>query len=172
MAVFANIGLVPLWFGEEHSAKTSFTSINIFFKEKGRAKGRPAAQWFLDSLSLALQCQHGIMVTRKYAENIGCKVFCLACTEGSDEHFSNLTFQNHPRISKSVSSKLITVTYMFIILGFRTSVVHGPLIDCWAFGGRFWLLPHLLLQFGSMTGSVTFDGQATTDPSSRSLCCR
>jgi hypothetical protein len=135
MAVFANIGLVPLWFGEEHSAKTSFTSINIFFKEKGRAKGRPAAQWFLDSLSLALQCQHGIMVTRKYAENVGCKVFCLACTEGSDEHFSTLAFQNYPRISKSVSSKLTTVTYMFIISVFEQmwfvvhSLIVGPLVE-------------------------------------------
>jgi hypothetical protein len=33
-------------------------------------------------------------------------------------------------------------------LGFRTGVVWGLLIDRWALGGRFWLLPQLLLRFG------------------------
>jgi hypothetical protein len=54
MAVFALTGLIPIWFVEERSVNTSSNSISYFVKEKGLAKGKPAAQHFLDSLTTVL----------------------------------------------------------------------------------------------------------------------
>jgi hypothetical protein len=93
MAVFDIVGLVPLWFVEEHTANTSSKSINFLVEKKGVVKGKPAAQLFLESLSLALECQHGIVPTRQYSKNVFCKAFCLSCIEGLEEHFSNLVFE-------------------------------------------------------------------------------
>jgi hypothetical protein len=60
MAVFAIVGLAPLWFAEEHTINTSSKLIKFLVAKKALVKGKPAAQHFLDSLSLALEYQHGI----------------------------------------------------------------------------------------------------------------
>jgi hypothetical protein len=92
MAVFVIVGLDPLWFAEEHTVNTTSSKlIDYFVNKKGLAKGKPAAQRFLDSLSLALEHQPGTAVTCKYSENIGCnKAFHLSYTEGSDKTSSVL----------------------------------------------------------------------------------
>jgi hypothetical protein len=145
MGVFSSVGLVPLWFGEEHSVETSSLSIKFYTAEKGLAKGKPAAQRFLDSLSGALQSRHGIPATRKYAENVGCKIFRITGTDGSDTLFADLYFQNQCVFQFGIGQIIIHRQ------GFQSSVVRGPLIDRWAFGGSFCSLPQLLLQIGSVT---------------------
>jgi hypothetical protein len=51
MAVFAIVGLVPLWFVEEHTVNTSSKSMDFLVVKKGLVKGKLAVQRFLDSLS-------------------------------------------------------------------------------------------------------------------------
>jgi hypothetical protein len=82
MAVFIIFGLVPLWFAEEHTVKTSSKLIACLISEKGLVKGKRVTQHFLDSLSSALECQHGIAVTHKSSENVGSKTFPLMCNKG------------------------------------------------------------------------------------------
>jgi hypothetical protein len=111
MAVLAIVGLVPLWFAAEHMVKTSSKPMQEYLvKERGLVSGKPWAQRFLDSLSSALQHQHGITATCKYSENVGCKAFRLACMEETDKRFSILCF------ATSVSCKLLMVMFTSTIL--------------------------------------------------------
>jgi hypothetical protein len=143
MAVLAIVGLVPLWFVEEHSIDVSSKSIAYLVQEKGLAKGRASGQRFLDSVSSALERQFGIVCCAKYSENVVCKAFRLICTIGSDEQFLDLAFHNQCVFEVKDGNVLVHR------LGFQTITVVGPLIDKWALGGKLWSLPQLLLQFES-----------------------
>jgi hypothetical protein len=145
MGVLAIVGLVPLWFASEHSVDSRSKSIQYLVVEKGLPSGKPAAVRFLDTLSSAFFHQYGIFSTIKFSENVGCKSFRLEGTERSDERFSDLVFL------KQCVFEVVGSEVHVHRLGFRTCVVQGPLIDRWALGGRFWELPQLLLQFGSLT---------------------
>jgi hypothetical protein len=94
MGVLAIVGLVPLWFASEHSVDSRAKSIQYLVKEKGLPRGKPSAQRFLDTLASGLHHQYGLSPTRKYTKNVACKAFRLECTDGSDQRFSDLVFQN------------------------------------------------------------------------------
>jgi hypothetical protein len=144
MAVLAIVGLVPLWFAGEHTVDTGSKSMKYLVAHQQLVSGKAAAQRFLDTLSSALHGQYGIAATRKYAENVACKAFRLTCTDGSDEKFSDLVFEN--QCVFQVGDGEVQVHR----LGFRKEVVEGPLIHRWSLDGKFWPMPQLLLQFGSM----------------------
>jgi hypothetical protein len=160
MAVFAIVGLVPLWYAEEYTVDTSSKSFKFLVKNKGLVKGKPAADRFLESLSSSLKTEHGVTVSRKYSENVCCKAFRIendrlakeagSNKESSDHRFSDLIFHNQ---------------CIFEVVGgqvhvhrkdFETVVVNGGLIDRWAMGGRVWTLSQLILQFESTAKDVFF----------------
>jgi hypothetical protein len=143
MAVLAIVGIVPLWFGDEHTVDTSTKPMQFLVEKQGLVKGKPAAQRFLDSLTSALESEDGFVFTRRYSENVCCKVFRLYCTVGSDCRYSDLVFENQC-IFQNVGGRV-----RIHRLGFRTLELGGALIDRWALGGRLWFLPQLILQFGS-----------------------
>jgi hypothetical protein len=141
MTVFVIVGLVPLWFVEEHTVDTSSKLITYLISEKGLSKGKPATQRFLDSLSSALKRQYVIAATHKYSENVGCKAFWLMLTKESDEHFFDLVFENQCIFEVAVGE-----VHMYH-LRYRKVMVKASLIDQWAFGKRYWQLPQLVLHF-------------------------
>ena len=150
MNILAIVGVVPLWFAEEHSVDTSSKSIQYLVKNKGLAKGKHAAERFLDSVASALQRQHGITASRKYTENVCCKAFRRECTVGSDHRFSDLLFDNQCVFQTRKSSVRVYRR------GFQEVVVDGPLIEKWSFDGKFWTMQQLLLHFKS-TSVVGFE---------------
>ena len=113
MAILAIVGLVPLWFAEEHTVETTSKSIMFLVKHKGLVKGKPAAQCFLDSLSGALLSIHGIAASRKYTENVCCKAYRIE-TDGwkSGKNSSNERFLIWYTIH-SVSSKWMGLKFTF-----------------------------------------------------------
>jgi hypothetical protein len=149
MGIFAITGIVPLWFAEEHSVDTQSKSICFFVENKGLTKGKPAAQRFLDSVSTVLHHEYGILCTRKYSENVGCKCFRMECTECSDSKFSDLVFDRQC-VFEVVSGEVHVHRR-----GCQKVVVKGSLVNRWALGGRFWNIPQLILNFGS-TAKVGF----------------
>ena len=44
MSVLAIVGIIPTWFAEEHTIDATSKSITFLVKNKGLAKGKPAAQ--------------------------------------------------------------------------------------------------------------------------------
>lgn len=144
MSIFGIVGLVPLWFSDQITVDAGSKAMKFLVAQKGLAPGRPAAQRFLETLTSALERQYGIESTIRYGENLSCKSFRLASSEGSDNRFSDLCFSEqcvfdvcHGKVEVHRS-------------GCPKVVVDGPLIDRWALDGNFWPLQQLLLQFGSL----------------------
>jgi hypothetical protein len=142
LAILAIVGLVPLWFSDEHTVDAASKAIKFLVAEKGLASGRLAAQRFLDTLCSALKRQFGIDATTRYGENGCCKAFRLGSTEGSDERFSDLAFD------KQCVFEVICGKVHIYRLGYNKVVVDGPLIDRWCLDGVCWSMPQLLLHFG------------------------
>jgi hypothetical protein len=153
MTVLAVVGLVPLWFSEEHTVDLTSKSLAFLVDEKGLAKGKAAADRFLESLSSVLQTEYAIMANRKYGENVNCKSFRIENDRiakedktkkqrmSSDQRFSDLHFLKQC-IFQVVGGKVHVHRQ-----GYETVVVSGGLMDRWALGGRVWTLSQLLLQF-------------------------
>jgi hypothetical protein len=96
-----------------------------------------------------LNHEYGILSTRKYAENVGCKCFRMECTECSESKFSDLVFEQQC-VFQVVSGEVHVHRR-----GCCKVVVKGSLINRWALGGQFWDIPELILNFVS-TSKVGF----------------
>jgi hypothetical protein len=147
LAILAIVGLVPLWFAEEHTADNNSKAMIYLQKHQDLPKGKPEASRFLDSLSSALNLLKGITGSRKYAENVSCKGFRLRdVIQGgkSDERFSDLVFE------QQCVFQVVGGEVYIHRAGRRKGVVKGSLIDHWAMSGRFYTIQQLLLQFGKM----------------------
>jgi hypothetical protein len=147
MAVLSIVGLVPLWYGEEHTAddkSKSMAYLRLGVEDhQNLPPGRAESQRFLDTLSSALSLQYGFASSRRYAENVLCKAFRQSNPDKaklSDQRFSDLLFENQ---------------CVFKVVGrevhIQKGVVKGGLIDHWAMSGQFWQMKQLLLQCGTMT---------------------
>ncbi len=168
MAVLAIVGLVPLWFAEEHTVDPSSKSLEYLVNNKGLAKGKPASERFLESLSSVLQTDLGITASRKYSENVCCKAYridkdriakeTMSKVKNSDSRFSDLVFDTQC-IFQVVGGQVHVHRQ-----GYETVAVNGGLIDLWANGGSVWTLSQLILQFESIPKQLGRQGRGSIVP--------